>query len=97
MQAHVLFFRSTFGRPHPTSSFCDEENTGIDSTSVEIVGDVSISGVSSVGIPHSGVTLYATEPDIEMSDADTSGNPNLHQYVPIQISKGTVQSIFTRL
>ena len=59
MQAHVQHFRSTFGRPHPTSSFRDEENTGIDPTSVETVGDVSISGVSSVGIPLPGATLYA--------------------------------------
>jgi exonuclease III len=42
MQAHVQHFRSTFGRPHPTSSFRDEENTGIDPTSVETVGDVSL-------------------------------------------------------
>ena len=97
MQAHVQHFRSTFGRPHPTSSFRDEENTGIDPTSVETVGDVSISGVSSVGIPLPGATLYATEPDIEMSDADTSGNPNLQQYVPIQISKDTVQNIIAGL
>jgi hypothetical protein len=32
-----------------------------------------------------------------MSDADTSGNPNLHQYVPTQISKDTVQNIIAGL
>ena len=97
MQAHVQHFRSTFGIPHPISSFRDEENTGIDPTSVETVGDVSISGVSSVGIVYPGVTLNATGPGIERSSTDTSGNPNLHQYDPIHISRDMIQSIIMGL